>query len=92
MLVANEAIRNEICTILEKFEISFSKWNSGNMHGFAITGFKNAERYVTAVGFTHPEKLTKWGLTWHTMTKTMGCDPERGSESHKLGLSSDWGL
>ena len=92
MQVANSPIRDEICAMMEKFGVRFSKWNSGNMHGFAVTGFKNAGEYMNAVGFTHPRKLTAWGLTWHTMTKTMGCDSERRSESHKLGRSSDWGL
>ncbi|GEM_PF-2999491 len=89
MHVANAFIRDELCSILEGFGIRFSKWNSGNMHGFAITGYKNTERYMTVVGFTHPRKLTSWGLTWHTMGKTIGCDSERRSESVKLAPSSD---
>ena len=32
------------------------------------------------------------GFTHATMAGTEGCDPVRGSESHKAGLSSDWGL
>ena len=36
--------------------------------------------------------LNLTGYTWHTMGKTMGCDSERRSESHKLAPSSDWGL
>ena len=79
MQVANAAIRDEICSILDKFAIRFSKWNSGNMHGFAITGFENAKRYMKVVGFNHPNQLTAWGQTWHTMAGTVGCNPERGS-------------
>ncbi len=89
MQVANAAIRDELCAMLDGFGVRHSKWNSGNMHGFAVTGIKNTWGYMNAVGFTHPRKLTAWGLTWHTMVKTMGCDPERGSESHKLDPSSD---
>jgi hypothetical protein len=29
------------------------------------------------------------GYTRNTMVKTIGCEPARGSESHKLSLSSD---
>ena len=32
------------------------------------------------------------GYTRATMRKTMGCDPVRGSQTHKLALSSDRGL
>jgi hypothetical protein len=32
------------------------------------------------------------GFTHATMAGTKGCDPVRGSESQKAGLSSDWGL
>ena len=32
------------------------------------------------------------GCTHATMAGTEGCDPARGSESHKAGLSSDWSL
>ena len=32
------------------------------------------------------------GFTHATMAGTEGCDPVRGSESLKAGLSSDWGL
>ena len=32
------------------------------------------------------------GFTHATMAGTEGCDPVRGSESQKAGLSSDWGL
>ena len=32
------------------------------------------------------------GCTHATMAGTEGCDPARGSESQKAGLSSDWSL
>ncbi len=32
------------------------------------------------------------GFTHATMADTKGCDTARWSESHKVGLSSDWGL
>ena len=32
------------------------------------------------------------GFTHATMAGTKGCDTARWSESHKAGLSSDWGL
>ena len=32
------------------------------------------------------------GYTRATMADTKGCQPARGSESHKIGLSSDWSL
>ena len=32
------------------------------------------------------------GCTRATMAGTKGCNPARGSESQKAGLSSDWGL
>src|SRR6476469_5720301 len=32
------------------------------------------------------------GFTHATMAGTKGCDPVRGSESQKAGLSADWGL
>jgi len=32
------------------------------------------------------------GDTHATMAGTEGCQPARGSQSHKPGLSSDWGL
>src|SRR3954447_6060840 len=32
------------------------------------------------------------GFTHATMAGTKGCDPVRGSEFQKAGLSSDWGL
>ena len=32
------------------------------------------------------------GYTRATMGGTKGCDTARWSESHKVGLSSDWGL
>ena len=32
------------------------------------------------------------GFTHATMAGTKGCDPVRGSESQKAGLSSDWSL
>ena len=32
------------------------------------------------------------GFTHATMVGTMGCEPAKVSESHKAGLSSDWGL
>jgi hypothetical protein len=36
--------------------------------------------------------LYAWGYTRATMTGTEGCNPARGSQSQKTGLSSDWGL
>ncbi len=36
--------------------------------------------------------LYVWGYTRATMTGTEGCNPARGSQSQKTGLSSDWGL
>ena len=33
-----------------------------------------------------------WGFTRATMTGTKGCEPARGSQSQKAGLSSDWSL
>ena len=32
------------------------------------------------------------GYTRATMVGTKGCNPARGSKSHKAGLSSDWSL
>ena len=32
------------------------------------------------------------GCTHATMAGTEGCEPARGSKSHKAGLSSDWSL
>ena len=32
------------------------------------------------------------GYTHATMADTEGCQPARGSQSHKVGLSSDWSL
>jgi hypothetical protein len=32
------------------------------------------------------------GFTHATMADTKGCNTARWSESHKVGLSSDWGL
>ncbi len=36
--------------------------------------------------------LYAWGYTRATMAGTKGCEPVRGSESQKTGLSSDRGL
>ena len=36
--------------------------------------------------------LYVWGYTRATMAGTKGCNPARGSQSQKTGLSSDWGL
>ena len=36
--------------------------------------------------------LYAWGYTRATMAGTNGCNPVRGSQSQKTGLSSDWGL
>ena len=36
--------------------------------------------------------LYVWGYTRATMAGTKGCNPVRGSQSYKAGLSSDWGL
>ncbi len=36
--------------------------------------------------------LYAWGYTRATMAGTKGCEPARGSESQKTGLSSDRGL
>ncbi len=36
--------------------------------------------------------LYAWGYTHATMASIMGCQPARGSQSHKAGLSSDWRL
>ena len=33
-----------------------------------------------------------WGYTRATMAGTEGCEPARGSQSQKPGLSSDWSL
>ena len=45
------------------------------------------------VGMTSsPHGLYARGYTRATMAGTEGCKPERGSQSQKTGLSSDWGL
>ncbi len=45
------------------------------------------------VGMTSSQHgLYAWGYTRATMTGTKGCNPARGSQSQKTGLSSDWGL
>jgi hypothetical protein len=45
------------------------------------------------VGMTSSQHgLYAWGYTRATMTGTEGCNPARGSQSQKTGLSSDWGL
>ncbi len=36
--------------------------------------------------------LYVWGYTRATMAGTKGCNPVKGSQSYKAGLSSDWGL
>ena len=36
--------------------------------------------------------LYVWGYTRATMAGTKGCNPAKGSQSSKAGLSSDWGL
>ncbi len=45
------------------------------------------------VGMTSsPHGLYAQGYTRATMTGTKGCNPARGSQSQKTGLSSDWSL
>ena len=45
------------------------------------------------VGMTSsPHGPYGWGFTRATMTGTKGCEPARGSQSQKAGLSSDWSL
>ena len=45
------------------------------------------------VGMTSSQHgLYAWGYTRATMAGTNGCNPVRGSQSQKTGLSSDWGL
>ena len=39
-----------------------------------------------------PHGLYDQGYTRATMAGTMRCQPARGSQSHKTGLSSDWSL
>ena len=39
-----------------------------------------------------PHGLYAQGYTRATMAGTKGCDPARGSQSQKTGLSSDWSL
>ena len=39
-----------------------------------------------------PHGLYVQGYTRATMVYTKGCDPARGSQSQKSGLSSDWSL
>ncbi len=39
-----------------------------------------------------PHGLYIQGYTRATMAGTKGCNPVRGSQSPKAGLSSDWGL
>src|SRR5574339_473508 len=39
-----------------------------------------------------PHGSYAWGYTRATMAGTKGCNPARGSESQKAGLSSDWSL
>ncbi len=39
-----------------------------------------------------PHGLYTQGYTRATMAGTKGCNPVRGSQSPKAGLSSDWGL
>ena len=48
---------------------------------------------VRKVGMTSSQHgLYAWGYTRATMTGTKGCNPVRGSQSQKTGLSSDCGL
>ena len=39
-----------------------------------------------------PHGLYTQGYTRATMASTKGCNPARGSQSQKTGLSSDWSL
>ena len=39
-----------------------------------------------------PHGPYRWGYTRHTMAGTEGCQPARGSQSHKAGRSPDWSL
>ena len=39
-----------------------------------------------------PHGPYRWGYTRHTMVGTEGCQPARGSQSHKADRSPDWSL
>ena len=39
-----------------------------------------------------PHGPYRWGYTRHTMAGTKGCQPARGSQSHKTGRSPDRSL
>ena len=39
-----------------------------------------------------PHGPYRWGYTRHTMARTEGCQPARGSQSQKARRSPDWSL
>ena len=55
----NKTIRDELVSLIIKFGIRPSVWNSNKMFGFEITGHKKFEKFLIEIGFNHPEKIRK---------------------------------